>query len=723
MNRMIEMMRYEFDETFRKIVESSCIPFAIYQFLDQRIVTLLLSDGFCELFGLESEEAGHLLDQDMYRDAHPDDVARIASLAYTFATEGGEYDVVYRNRAPGEKEYRVIHAQGRHVYTDEGVRLAVIWYTDEGSYENEVREEKQLNSLLNGMLREESLIRENYYDVLTGLPNMSYFQKLADIRRKQMEKKGDLFTILYFDLNGMKDYNRKYGFAEGDRLLSSVAVVLKKYFGSENCGRPGQDHFTVCTDSLNLERILHNIFGDIEKLNDGRSLPVRVGIYQDRFEKVGISTACDRAKTACDQDKSSYFSNFDYYDENLRIASLKRNYILDNFEKALRERWIRAFFQPIVRTVHGQVCDEEALARWIDPNRGIFSPADFIPILEDAKLLYKLDLYMVEQILEYIKRKQKEKIQVVPVSVNISRSDFCVCDMVSEICRRMDKAGIKREFLTIEITESDIGLEPDFLKLQVKRFHEEGFKVWMDDFGSGYSSLYALQYFDFDLIKLDMGFMRNFHVSGKNHVILKELMTLSIKLGVDTVAEGVENEEQIAFLREVGCDKVQGYYYSQPSSVDTIIERYQTGVGIGFENVRESAYYEVVSRTNLNDPAVKMDNGFDLYDYYSTVPMGILEIRDQEYYLLRYNKNYAVFVKNTMGEELPGVIRKNYRLQMEPEPNFRETVEKCLQTGEWELVENGVENGVKIHSFVRKITKNPVSGAEAVLVMVLSMLK
>ena len=717
------MVRYEFEETFRKVMESSCIPFAIYQFLDQRVVTLLLSEGFCELFGLELEEAVYLMDQDMYRDAHPDDVARIADLAYTFATEGGEYDAIYRNRAPGEKEYRVIHAHGRHIYTYEGIRLAIIWYTDEGPYENEVQEDAQLNRLLSGMLREESLIRDNYYDVLTGLPNMSYFLRLAEARRQQLLQKGALPTILFFDLNGMKDYNSKYGFTEGDRLLSSVAVILKRYFGNENCGRLGQDHFTVCTDSLNLERILQNIFGDIGKLNEGKTLPVRVGIYQDRFEKVSISTACDRAKTACDQDKFSYFSNFYYYDENLRMASLKRNYILDNFEKAIQERWIRAFFQPIVRTIHGQVCDEEALARWIDPNRGTLSPADFIPILEDAKLLYKLDLYMVDQILEYMKQKQEKKIQVVPVSVNISRSDFRVCDMVSEICRRIDKAGFGRDMLTIEITESDIGLDPDYLKLQIKRFHEEGFKVWMDDFGSGYSSLYALQYFDFDLIKLDMSFMRSFNTSEKIHVVLKEMMMLAIKLGVDTVAEGVENEEQIAFLREVGCDKVQGYYYSKPSSVDTIIERYQTGVGIGFENVEESAYYETVSKTNLNDPAVKMDNGFDLYDYYSTVPMGILEVREGVYSLLRYNKNYAVFLKNTLGEELPAVIRKNYRLQMEPEAKFRETVEKCLQTGEWELIQNGMENGVRIHSFVRKITNNPVTGADAVLVVVLSMMK
>ena len=165
------MERYRFEESALRLMEASCIPFAVYQFVDRRVVTLALSQGFCDLFGFDDrDEAYFVMDNDMYRDTHPDDVSRIANAAVRFATEGGRYEVVYRSKAPGASEFSVVHSFGEHVYTPDGVRLAVVWYTDEGVYERDGSAESPITSTFNRLLREASQLREGQYDSLTGLP-------------------------------------------------------------------------------------------------------------------------------------------------------------------------------------------------------------------------------------------------------------------------------------------------------------------------------------------------------------------------------------------------------------------------------------------------------------------------------------------------------------------------------------------------------------------------
>ena len=169
------MKKYIFSEEKRSALEHLRQPFAVYQFIDKRVVTLLLSDGFCDLFGFtDRANALYVMDNDMYRDAHPDDVARIANAAVQFATEGGKYEVIYRNRRKGSTDYAVVHAIGEHVYTDDGTRLAQIWYTDEGTYvENSATTGFDISQSLSNALHEQSIIKAGMYDYLTGLPNMT----------------------------------------------------------------------------------------------------------------------------------------------------------------------------------------------------------------------------------------------------------------------------------------------------------------------------------------------------------------------------------------------------------------------------------------------------------------------------------------------------------------------------------------------------------------------
>ena len=493
-------------------MESMQVPFAIYQLIDQSIVTLIVSEGFCDLLGSKDREKVYAaMDHDTYRNVHPDDIARLGNAIYRFMKEGGRFESVYRLKKQYEPGYLIVHAYGKHIITETGVRLAQIWYADEGVYSEEKSSDRTgLSEALRSALHEESILRASYYDYLTGLPSMTYFFELAEAGKAAILNKGDNPVMLYMDFSGMKFYNTRHGFAEGDKLLRSFARILISIFGAERCCRIGADHFAVQTEEAGLEEKIEKMFAACREMNGGKTLPLHVGIYRRQSQNIHTSIACDRAKLACNALRGRYGMAVNYYSQDLNDDEEKRQYIIENIDRAIEEKWIQVYYQAIIRVANDRVCDEEALARWIDPVRGFLAPNEFIPALEDSKLVYKLDLYVVEQVLEKIKKMAEVGMYLLPQSVNLSRSDFDSCDIVEEIRRRVDDAGIDRSLLTIEITESVIGSDFDFMKTQVERFQKLGFQVWMDDFGSGYSSLDVLQSIHFDLIKLDMRFMQQF---------------------------------------------------------------------------------------------------------------------------------------------------------------------------------------------------------------------
>ena len=264
-----------------------------------------------------------------------------------------------------------------------------------------------------------------------------------------------------------------------------------------------------------------------------------------------------------------FFSFLQSYSQKQREAEKKRKYLLGNFDRATAEGWIQVYYQPIVNSDDGKICDEEALARWIDPVEGFLSPADFITELENAGLIYKLDLHVLEQVLKKIRSRMSAKEEMVPQSINLSRSDFETCDIVEEIRKRTDDAGVERNIISVEITEGTIGENFDYMKEQISRFQNLGFKVWMDDFGSGYSSLNLLHSVSFDLIKFDQSFTKKLTEGERGRIILRDMMKMAESLQVDTICEGVETEEQALFLKEIGCSKQQGYYYGKPRPLET----------------------------------------------------------------------------------------------------------------------------------------------------------
>ncbi|MBR3245588.1 MAG: EAL domain-containing protein [Parasporobacterium sp.] len=565
-------------------------------------------------------------------------------------------------------------------------------------------------------LRDEYILGANRFDYLTGLPEMTYYFMLEDIGRKKNLEEGHHSAIVFFNLHGMKDFNRKYGFSDGDNLILSFARILEKHFGKEHCGRFGGDRFSAFARAEGIKETLNAVFNDFKQENGSKSLPVFAGIYLDEIEDVNASAACDRAKLASEELRHNPESAFYYFDLDMLEREKRRQYIIDNLDKAIEERWIQTYYQPIFRVVNDQVCAEECLARWIDPSQGIIYPGEFIPLLEDTGLVYKLDLCVIDQALERMNRFLSQGHSVVPYSVNISRSDFDSCDIVEEIRRRVDEAGIERNRLHIEITESVIGTDFDFIKSQVERFRGLGFQVWMDDFGSGYSSLDVLQNIRFDLIKLDMRFIQQYEQSEESGIIIAEITKMITALRMDVLCEGVETEAQLEFLREIGCSKVQGYYFCKPVSEDEILRRYEAGLRFEMENPAEQEYYSLISTFNIYNPTAVYKTQLGALEHYmDTVPVIIMEIGDDYVKPLRFTPSGRRFLMHF--DDFPQL---NSKLLIANHPEFVDSINKLASFEEWARVSDALEDGTIVESFVRWIAQNPLTGIKVVAIIILA---
>lgn len=717
--------KFSFDQRTQEILEHLTIPFAIYQYVDKRVVTIAISQGFCDEFGFQKlEDAYEVMDNDMYRATHPDDKTRVADAAYRFAAFDIPYDIVYRTRTLKDPDYIILHAYGKSIYPKPGVRLCLTWYAYEGQYSpDQGTYESVLNQTLSHFLTEESQYRGTYYDYMTGLPNMAYFYELAEAGCKKMREKSIDSAILFFNLTGLKHFNQQHGFAEGDRLIRAVASVLAKHFSSENCARFAQDHFAAFAPEEGLMERLDAVILECAAANDGKSLPLRIGIYPNRIEAVEIGTACDRARLAANVQKNLTESYYSFFDMDMMTEEKNRQQIIDNIDKAVSEGWIQVYYQPIIRSTNGKVCNLEALARWNDPERGLLMPYAFIPVLEESMLIHKLDMCVVKQVLSDLKDNEKNGVQSVPVSINFSRADFDAVDLVQEICTLVDEAQIDRKLINIEITESIVGSDFDYMKEQIERFRAQGFQVWMDDFGSGYSSLDVLQSVKFDLIKFDMGFMRRLDEGDDGKIILTEMMKMATSLGVDTICEGVETEAQVHFLQEIGCSKLQGYYFMKPVPNEQILEKYLREMQDGFEDPRESAYYDTMGRVNLYDLSflANLDDSVTK-NTFDTVPMGIMEVSregDKMKYV-RSNESFRDFIKRAFDFDLsdPDV---EYEIPKEGlGSGTMHAVEKCRSNANRAFIDEKMEDGSTVHSFVRWIGKNPVNEKDLLAVAVLS---
>ena len=403
-----------------------------------------------------------------------------------------------------------------------------------------------------------------------------------------------------------------------------------------------------------------------------------------------------------------------------RESTLDKNkYLIENFDRALNEGWIEVYYQPIVRAANGRVCNEEALVRWDDPIMGCLNPMDFIPVLEAVNLVHKLDLYVLEQVLVKMRLQEENGLFLVPIAINLSQVDFYSCDIVDEVVKRVENSGISFDLLAIEIAESAIGRNNEYIIGQLQRFNQLGFKIWMDDYGNGDSAPMLMQAMNFDLVKMNIGLINRLNEDPVK-IIITEMVRMAISLGIDTAAEGVEDEAQIHFLKEVGCSKLQGFYYCKPVTKEQIFARYKENKAIGFENPKETDYYTTLGKISLYDLSFTKACDDSLDDYFDTLPMAVLEVNEEKVSYLRGNKQFRHFVVNSYSDE--GVFDNIYFEDSERKTGYysMNAVKQVAREGGRKVIDDRTNDGKMIQMLIQNIAKNPESGMTAVVIVVLS---
>lgn len=432
-------------------------------------------------------------------------------------------------------------------------------------------------------------------DELTGLSTMTAFMEQAG---KEIQVGGAAF--LYFNMENFRLVNQRYGFQAGNQLLIHIAQVLSDIFGAVPMARLNDDRFVVMTRAAHVALEVERARTAIYEAEPRLSLVVKVGVYEPEAGVADIALILDRAKLACDSIKGMYDRDIAWFDPSMEEALNLRTYLVTHFYEALEKGWIEVFYQPEVRALTREICGFEALARWRDPERGLISPGVFVPVLEDAHLVDRLDLYVLQRVCEDLQRIRREGLDVTHISVNLSRIDFQLNDMLQEVKSLCCAYGVPREFLHIEITESALNESDTFLKTEIGRLRGQGFELWMDDFGSGYSSLNNLKDFQFDMIKIDMAFLRDFATKPQSRVIISAVVDMAKKLGLHTLAEGVETEEQYAFLKSIGCEVLQGYLFSPPVPFEEIRPVLEAEAGhLVLEDFHAAAFFDQVGAVNV----------------------------------------------------------------------------------------------------------------------------
>ena len=402
-------------------------------------------------------------------------------------------------------------------------------------------------------------------DQLTGLYNKEFFYRYAaQLDANHPDEPTDAIVL---NINHFHIINDRYGKLYGDEVLKQVAgkalEIVERRGGIAS--RSEADTFLIyCPHVMDYDAFFETVSGNLNQ--DGSRARLRMGAYANADKALDIERRFDRAKLAADRVKNSVTNVIGLYDSSMHEEELLSEQLIEDFPTAIREHQFQVYYQPKfdVRPNEPVLASAEALVRWQHPKLGMVSPGVFIPLFENNGLIPTLDQYVWCEAAKQV-RDWKERLGIpLPVSVNVSRIDLydpLLVDKLEEIVRQN---GLSNEDLLLEITESAYTENSDQIISTVKTLQKLGFRIEMDDFGSGYSSLNMLSALPIDALKLDMSFVRNAFRERKDTRLLKVMIQLAESFGVTTIAEGVETAEQMFTLKMMGCDIIQGYYFSKP---------------------------------------------------------------------------------------------------------------------------------------------------------------
>lgn len=415
-------------------------------------------------------------------------------------------------------------------------------------------------------------------DKLTGLYKHNAFVGVVDeLIEKNIDKaKAGEFAMVYFDVIRFKAINDMFGGLEGNRLLRYIAdSIMETAKEGVVAGRVEADRFVFFTPQSgdSLKQTIEELLEAIARYELPVKISCNMGVYVTYEDLIPAASMIDRAVLAQSLIKGSYTNKYIFYDESMRREMLGEQEISGIMGSALEDGQFVLYYQPQYNHSTGMLVGAEALVRWKHPEKGMISPGLFVPIFEKNGFITRLDLYVFEEACRFIRKCMDEGRLIVPVSTNFSRHDIFMPDFVQRLEEIRKKYDVSTDYLRVEITESVVVGGSEHANTIVNQLHECGYIVEMDDFGSGYSSLNVLKDIELDMIKLDMMFLSEGDSGSKRGgTILSSVVRMASWLSMPVIAEGVETREQADFLRSIGCDYIQGYFYSKPLPEEQYLE-------------------------------------------------------------------------------------------------------------------------------------------------------
>ena len=426
----------------------------------------------------------------------------------------------------------------------------------------------------------------SFYDPVTGGASNVYLQFQAqELIRKAPQAR---YVVASLNLRNFSLINEFEGRQQGDRLLRDVCAALSAEADGEGelVARGEADTFYLFLQGAEQPQIverLERMVGKLANLSDTIGpLRANTGIYCMQPGEADLADAEACADAARKSVEKSYHNTCTFYSESIKNRQRDMATMLYQLEGALERRELQMYLQPKVRAENGTVAGAEALVRWEHPEKGFISPATFIPLCEENGLICQVDLLVFEQVCRCLSKGREAGVEPVPISVNVSRQHFRDPEFLTEYRQLLETWKVPPEWIELEITESIMFSSSEFQYVRdfIQTLHKIGFTCSLDDFGSGYSSLSLLKDLPIDCLKLDRQFIIGRFEEQSTRTVIEMIMNLARKLGIMTVAEGVELEEQVSFLREAGCDLIQGFYFSRPLPVEEF-ERYAFGRSLG----------------------------------------------------------------------------------------------------------------------------------------------
>ncbi len=415
-----------------------------------------------------------------------------------------------------------------------------------------------------------------YFDITTALDHdwmtdeyaRTGFLERASLFMSEL-KEDDHYSLVYTNIKGFKAVNELFGDHNGDIVVFQTRDALRKYLKPVIVGRLESDHFVLITADENLkDKNLKAMCRQVFKLESKEfSYEIRCGIYSIRNSGMEITQLIAGAKLAektigTGGEKGNRL--YAYYDDVMKENYVRQRFLLSDFERGIADNEFLPYYQPIVDTKTGEIASAEMLIRWRHKDFGMVPPFDFVTAIESEGKISILDKFMIERGLDFIADRVEKGLKAVPCAINLSRVDFYDSSFIDSIFDMINEKGIDSSMIRFEVTESayaDLEAKAmDFLN----KMKKQGIQILLDDFGSGMSSLSMLETFDFDIIKLDIGFIRKIGINSKAEAIIESTIKLAHSIGAKVTAEGVETEKQFKFLQEAECDYIQGYLFYKP---------------------------------------------------------------------------------------------------------------------------------------------------------------